>query len=95
MSVLKELEGLLRDHGYLHEGESIPVVLKDEIDRIESNIGFYHTRLVNPLLLSLILTHISARPQIMRMAIAELGWHLCNAKWPDTSTCKNGFPKCG
>ncbi len=40
MSVLKELEGLLRDHGYLHEGESIPAVLKDEIDSNESNIGF-------------------------------------------------------
>src|SRR5256885_16318035 len=40
MSVLKELEGLLRDRGYLQEGESIPVVLKDEIDRSESNIGF-------------------------------------------------------
>ena len=40
MSALIELEGLLRDHGYLHEGESIPAVLKDEIDRSESNIGF-------------------------------------------------------
>ncbi|TMC24743.1 MAG: leucine-rich repeat domain-containing protein, partial [Chloroflexi bacterium] len=40
MSVLKELEGLLRDRGYLQEGESIPVVLKDEIDTNESNIGF-------------------------------------------------------
>ena len=41
MSVLKDLEQLLQNHGYLEEGEAIPVVLKGKIGIHESNIGAY------------------------------------------------------
>src|SRR6266487_4112539 len=41
MSVLKDLEQLLQDHGDLEEGEAISVVLKGKIGIHESNIGAY------------------------------------------------------
>ena len=39
----------------------------------------------------LTMTHISVKPHIERMAIAELGRHLCHAKGLNTWTCENGL----
>src|SRR6266581_2647024 len=41
MSALKELEELLQDNGYLLEGESIPVVLKNQLDVNDGKIAIY------------------------------------------------------
>src|SRR5215472_40805 len=41
MSALKELEELLQNTGYLIEGESIPVVLKDEMEINDGKIAAY------------------------------------------------------
>src|SRR5581483_1556471 len=41
ISALKAVERVLQDTGSLHEGEAIPVVHKNTLDRNESTIGCY------------------------------------------------------
>src|SRR5215475_2731784 len=41
MSALKDLEEIFQSTGYLIEGESIPVVLKDRMDIQDGKIAFY------------------------------------------------------